>query len=67
MSGLSELVAAAAKDAGGLRSLSRKTGLCPGYLCRLKNGEKLNPSDETLAALGIRRTVAYASTKEAAP
>ncbi len=59
VSALSRLVGKATKDAGGLRPLARQTGLCPGYLCRLKNGEKINPSDETLALLGIERVVTY--------
>ena len=56
---LADLVRAAVRDAGGLRALSRAIDVCPGYLSRLQNGEKLNPSDEVLAALGIRREVSY--------
>lgn len=39
---------------GGLRAAARKVGVDPGYLSRLRSGEKRNPTIETLTALGIR-------------
>ena len=44
---------------GSLRAVSRVTGVNAPYLCRLKNGEKLNPSDDTLRRLGMRRHIYY--------
>lgn len=45
--------------AQGLNALSRKTGLDAGYLSRLREGEKTNPSEATLKRLGIERVVSY--------
>lgn len=47
------------KEHGSLRAAAQAIGVDPGYLSRLKSGEKLNPSDEVLAALGLERVVAY--------
>lgn len=44
---------------GSLRAAAKVTGVNPQYLCRLKNGEKLNPSDDTLRRLGLKRHVYY--------
>lgn len=44
---------------GTLRAVARATRLDVGYLSRLHRGEKDQPSDETLAALGLRRHVMY--------
>jgi len=44
---------------GGLRSAARVTGIDVGYLKRLRDGEKTNPSEETLNKLGLRKQVAY--------
>lgn len=37
-----------------------------GYLCRLRKGEKLNPSESTLRKLGLKREVivSYKSLSE---
>ena len=43
----------------GLRSASRATGVDAGYLKRLRDSEKSNPSEETLGKLGIRKEVNY--------
>lgn len=48
-----------AKQHGGLRALARSTGVSVSYLCRLRNGTKDAPSDETLERLGLRRVVVY--------
>lgn len=66
MSTLADLVISVAREAGGIRALSRAIGLCPGYLCRMSKGEKINPSEETLEALGLARSVSY-SRKESRP
>ena len=44
---------------GGLRSAARATGVDAGYLKRLRDGEKTNPSAATLAKLGLRKEVIY--------
>lgn len=44
---------------GGLRAAARALGIDPGYLFRLKNAEKMNPSDEVLSALGLERVTFY--------
>lgn len=44
---------------GGLRAAARATGIDAGYLKRLRDGEKTNPSAATLAKLGLRREVIY--------
>lgn len=49
---------------GSLRALSRHTGVDVGYLNRLMDGQKIEPSDETLKALGIRRIVEYRLEKD---
>lgn len=61
---LAQLVMRAAHDAGGIRALSRQTGIGAGYLSRMSRGEKINPSDDVLEALRITRVVSY--RKEAA-
>jgi hypothetical protein len=52
-------IEAAEEEHGSLRSAAKALGIDPGYLSRLKNGEKTNPSDEVLAALGLERVVLY--------
>lgn len=54
------------RKCGGLRKLSRKSGVAVGYLCRLRKGEKLNPSESTLRKLGLKREVivSYKSLSE---
>lgn len=49
----------AEKKHGGLRQAARALGIDPGYLFRLKNAEKMNPSDAVLAALGLQRVTFY--------
>jgi hypothetical protein len=44
---------------GSLRSAAKAVGIDAAYLCRLYRGEKTNPSDATLAKLGIRKVVTY--------
>lgn len=59
MDSLAKLVLHAAVDAGGIRALSRRTGIGASYLSRLSRGAMLNPSDDVLKALGITRVVSY--------
>lgn len=49
---------------GGLRAAARVLGIDPGYLFRLKNSEKMNPSDEVLKALGLERVTFYRDRSE---
>lgn len=44
---------------GGVRSASRVTGVDKAFISRLMNGKKVSPSDETLAALGLRSVPLY--------
>ncbi|MBD1602266.1 hypothetical protein [Pseudomonas typographi] len=47
---------------GGLRGMSRALGIDAGYLSRLANGEKQEPSTEILSKLGLRKVVGYEDT-----
>jgi len=42
---------------GGIRSAGRVLGIDPGYLVRLRDGKKSNPSDDVLEKLGLKRVV----------
>lgn len=44
---------------GGIRAAAKAIGIDPGYLSRLKDGYKTNPSDEVLSLLGLERSVLY--------
>lgn len=44
---------------GSLRAVGRATGIDATYLSRLAHGEKANPSDDTLARIGLRRVTYY--------
>lgn len=44
---------------GSLRAVARNTGVDVAYLSRMMSGEKFQPSDETLAKLGISRNIEY--------
>lgn len=59
MEGLKKIVADLIKLNDGVRNLSRKVGIDSGYLCRLKQGDKTNPSDEVLEKLNIQKVVTY--------
>lgn len=43
----------------GLRGAARVLRCDPGYLLRLKRGEKVNPSPKLLRKLGMKRKVSY--------
>lgn len=44
---------------GSLRAVGRVTEIDPGYLSRLRAGEKVNPEKDKLQRLGLRRVVSY--------
>jgi hypothetical protein len=44
---------------GSLRAVQDVIGIDAAYLCRLKNGEKINPSKEYLIKLGIKKVITY--------
>lgn len=44
---------------GGLRRAALALGINCAYLCRLRSGEKTQPSEGTLRRLGLRRVVSY--------
>ena len=49
---------------GGLRAAARAAGIDAGYLSRLRSGQKEQPSDQVLAALGLERVVSYRMSKK---
>lgn len=44
---------------GGVRAAERATGVDKSFISRLMRGEKVNPSAETLEALGLRAVPLY--------
>ena len=56
---LDTAVAAVVAIHGGVRAASRATGIDAGYISRLLNREKDNPSQDTLDALGLRAVPLY--------
>ena len=54
---LASLVATRLREYDSLRDAGRKLGVCHVWLHRLATGKRVNASDETLAKLGIKRTV----------
>ena len=61
---LSHCIAKLATKHGGLRAAARAAGLDAGYLSRLRSGQKEQPSDLVLAALGLERVVNEEETME---
>ncbi len=61
---LEEAVAKVVKDHGGIRATERAIGIDKSFLSRLMRGEKTNPSEETLAKLGLRAVPRYERIKE---
>lgn len=53
-----------AKKHGSLRAAARAAGLDAGYLSRLRSGDKEQPSDRTLEALGLERVVSYRMSRQ---
>jgi transcriptional regulator with XRE-family HTH domain len=56
---LSEIVRWRIVEHGGLRAAARALGMSAPYLMRLRDGEKTNPTPETLRKLGARKEVKY--------
>jgi len=56
---LRERVAAFISVCGGVRKAARELNIDPGYLIRLRDGEKTNPSDDVAARLGLKKVVVY--------
>lgn len=56
---ITQRIAEAEQKHGSLRAAAKALGIDPGYLFRLKNAEKMNPSDEVLTALGLERVTFY--------
>lgn len=48
---------------GTMRAVGRVLKIDHGYLSRLKDGKKLNPSDAVLRKLGLRRIVQFSASK----
>lgn len=53
-----------AKQHGSLRAAARALEIDPGYLSRLQDGLKLEPSDAVLRKLGLKRIVLYIGRNE---
>ena len=60
-------IEAAEEEHGSLRAAAKALGIDPGYLSRLKSGEKINPSAEILKALGLERITYFRAMLAAAP
>lgn len=60
-SGLALRISALEAQHGGLRPAARALSIDPGYLKRLRDGEKTNPSAAVLRKLKLCRFVQYAS------
>jgi hypothetical protein len=56
---LSERIAELAAQHGSLRAAARVLEVDPGYLSRLRSGEKDSPEDWLLRRMGLRRVVTY--------
>lgn len=46
-------------ECGGLRKAARELDIDPGYLCKLRDGEKDNPGDVLLDKLGLEKCVRF--------
>lgn len=63
---LSECIEGVVKKHGGVRAVARAAGLDAGYISRLRRGEKDEPSDAVLEALGLERVVTYKMSRKPA-
>jgi transcriptional regulator with XRE-family HTH domain len=61
---LEEAVTKVVAEHGGIRATERAVGLDKSFLSRLMRGEKTNPSEETLAKLGLRAVPRYERIKD---
>ncbi len=64
---LQERIDALVEQHGSLRAVARVTEIDPGYLWRLRTGEKVNPEADKLRRLGLRRVVTYELVKRTHP
>lgn len=62
---LEDAVQKVVKRHGGVRAAERATGVDKSFISRLMRGEKVNPSAETLEALGLRAVPLYEVLKSA--
>lgn len=62
---LQAAVEARIKAAKGLRSLARHLRISPSYISKMATGKRVDPTDETLAKLGLVRKTVYVDQKEA--
>lgn len=56
---LEEAVRSIVKEYGGVRAAEAATGVDKSFISRLMNGKKVNPSVETLDALGLEAVPRY--------
>jgi hypothetical protein len=56
---LAERIEQLVQQHGSLRAVGRVTEIDPGYLSRLRSGEKVRPEVDKLRRLGLRRVVSY--------
>lgn len=49
---------------GGVRRAAKAFGVDPGYLCRLRDGTRANPSPDMLRKLGLTMEVKYHEAHE---
>lgn len=56
---LTKTVEAVIEKHGGVRATAKAIGVDAGYLTRLRDGEKTNPSDIVLRKLGLREVKLY--------
>lgn len=61
--GLGDRILELEKQHGSLRAAARALGCDAGYLSRLRDGEKDNPSAILLKRMGLKRVVAYERIK----
>lgn len=62
---LQDAVKAKIQEIGGLRSLARHLKISPSYVSKMATGKRVDPTDETLAKLGLVRKTVYVDQKEA--
>lgn len=63
MTNLRARIQALAKQHGSLRAAARVLEIDAGYLSRLQDGAKTEPSEAVLKKLGLRRIVTYEQRK----
>ena len=61
---LSERIDELVKQHGSLRAAARVAQVDPGYLSRLRSGEKWRPEDAVLRRLGLRCVVSFEKLRD---